>query len=192
MHVLFEITKDAELLNQYFALREKTFKRVLGLNQFDGSGEQIDEHSDIFIARIGRRVIGGVRIFGGTSTRGLPLESESQSLGSQLPELQLGSYRYCQWMRLTLTQETDIPAKELHREFFLALAITTNQLGYRYGFCVSSKIHQRLYKQTFSKIGYVHSGCNDVQVNSEEEFNTLEHILCVTDLNSNYQQQVSA
>jgi len=189
MHVVFEITKDADLLAQYFALREKTFKRVLGLTEFDGAGECSDHNNDIFIARIGDNVIGGVRILGNSPTQRLPLECEYKSLHTQLPKLSLDTYGYCQWMRLTLTQETEIPAKELHKAFFLALAIATNELGYRYGFCVSSKIHQRLYKQTFTKIGYLHFGCNDVAVKSEEEFNGLEHLLCVTDLESNYQQQ---
>lgn len=189
MHVVFEITNDPDFLKQYFELREKTFKRVLGLSNFDGAGELSDEKSDIFVARIGRRVIGGVRIFGSSSTQRLPLEFRSDRLGSQLPDLALDSHGYCQWMRLTLTQETDIPFKELHRDFFLALAIATNNLGYRYGFCVSSKVHQRLYKQIFAKIGYIHSSCGEVSVESEEEFNDLEHLLCVTDLQSNSQQQ---
>jgi len=189
MHVVFEITKDAELLNQYFALREKTFQRVLKLNKFDGSGESSDDKSDIFIARVGPRVIGGVRIFGCTSQQRLPLESGTQHLPAQLPDLQLDVNGYCQWMRLTLTQETNIPAKELQRDFFSALACATYDLGYRYGFCVSSKIHQRLYKQVFSRIGYLHFGCGDISMENEKEFNDLEHLLCVTDLQPNFQQQ---
>lgn len=192
MQVTFEITKDVNLLKQYFILRERTFKRVLGLSQFDGSQEAYDAQSNIFIARIGNHVIGGVRILGSDTSSSLPLEKDSVSLSKQLPELNLDAHLYCQWMRFTLTQETDVPHKELHRDFFLALAVATHDLGYRYGFCVSSKVHQRLYKQTFAKIGYVHQTCRDVMVESEQEFDDLEHMLCVTHLAPCYQERISA
>ncbi len=193
MHVTFEITNNADFLNQYFELREKTFKRVLGLSNFNGSGELCDDKSDIFIARIGQRVIGGVRIFGCSAEQRLPMELNTECLSKQLPALSLDNQGYCQWMRLTLTQETDIPFKELHRDFFLALANATYDLGYRYGFCVSSKIHQRLYKQVFAKIGYLHSRCTGVSVGSEDDFDDLEHVLYVTDLKSSaHNQQKSA
>jgi len=190
MHVVFEITKDADLLEQYFALREKTFKRVLGLSQFDGAGEQSDHTNDIFIARIDNIVIGGVRIVGCTPQQSLPLEYGYHHLDQQLPQLHLKECGYCQWMRLTLTRETQIPAKKLHADFFLALAIATNELGYRYGICVSSKLHQRLYKQTFARIGYRHSAYTNIMVENEDEFNDLEHLLCVTDVAQSYKSQL--
>jgi len=192
MHVVFEITKDADLLEQYFALRAETFKRVLGLNQFNGDGEKSDHNNDIFIARVGRQVIGGVRIVGCTPQQCLPLENHYDDFNQQLPQLHLRDYGYCQWMRLTLTRETPIPAKKLHADFFLALALATNELGYRYGFCVSSKLHQRLYKQTFSRIGYRHSACANVLVDNEKEFNDLEHLLYVTDLSPSYKSQLKS
>jgi len=189
MHVVFEITKDADLLKQYFELREKTFKKVLGLREFDGSKDVHDEQADILIARIDDCVIGGVRIYGNHYQQQIPLEQLTSELTSQLPNLSLATNGYCQWMRLTLTAETSIPFNELHREFSLALAHFSNKLGYRYAFCVSSKIHQRLYKRLFSNHGYNHWGCENVTIASEEEFDDLEHLLSVTDLSCNNEPQ---
>lgn len=184
MNVVFEITTDPQLLNQYYKLRETSFKKILRLPDFCGQEEELDRQSDILIARVGTQCLGGVRICGVDESDLLPLESHRHDLPSQLPDLNLDQYGYCQWMRLTMCSDTLYPNEKLHQQFFLALTKFSVSLGYRYGFCLSSKVHQRFYKKFFSQYDCNYWSCEGINVASESKFNDLEHLLCVTDMHS--------
>lgn len=186
MQVVFEITTDAKLLAQYYELREKSYRKTLKLDNFCGREEELDRQSDIMIARIGDECLGGVRICGADNQELIPLEHSSESLEKQLPDLDLDQNSYCQWMRLSLSLSRDlkIPHLELQKQFCFALTKFSIKLGYRYGFCLSSKIHHRYYKRIFTQYGYNYWKCDDVSIELEEEFDDLEHLLCVTDMYS--------
>jgi len=182
MHVIFEITTDPKLLAQYYQLRTNSFRKVLGLPDFSGKEEELDRSSDILIARIGDKCLGGVRICGVDKKDLIPLEYSTTQLTNQLPSLSLDRFGYCQWMRLTLCPEMDIANADLQKQFCLALTRFSASLGYRYGFCISSKVHHRFYKRLFRQYGYDYWNCEDVEIEKEGDFDDLEHLLCVTDM----------
>lgn len=184
MHVVFEITNDPDLLEQYYKLREESYREVLLLPEFSGVEEELDRNSDILIARIGDRCLGGIRICGSDNMDLLPLEQSGDDLTSQMPHLGLDNVGYCQWMRLTLRPDTKIPKIQLQKQFCLALTKFSASLGYRYGFCISSKVHHRFYKRLFRQYGYDYWNCENITVAKEGEFDDLEHLLCVTDMHS--------
>jgi hypothetical protein len=184
MHVTIELTKDPELLHQYYELRERSFQDKLGIAQFDGTEEELDKSSDILVARIGDRCIGGVRICGVDDSDKLPLEDKAGYLEQKLPTLDMQDAGLCQWMRFTLCPEMDIPIAYIQDQFMYAAAQISKALGYKYGFCVSSRIHHRYYKRALSRFGYDYWDCGDVTVDKKGEFDDLEHLLYMTDLHS--------
>jgi hypothetical protein len=192
MHVVFEITKDPDLLAQYYKLREESYREVLLLPEFSGVEENLDRKSDILIARIGRQCLGGIRICGADNMGLLPLEQSADDLSTQMPHLGLDNFGYCQWMRLTLRPDTEISKMHLQKQFCLALTKFSASLGYRYGFCISSKVHHRFYKRLFRQYGYDYWNCENVAIEKEKEgdFDDLEHLLCVIDMHSVKQEEL--
>lgn len=184
MHVTIELTKNPDLLNQYYKLREQSFRDKLGIEKFDGGEDELDKNSNILIARIGERCIGGVRICGNDENSKLPLEHQKGFLEQRYPALNIKPAGCCQWMRFTLCPELDIPKAFIQNQFILATAKYSSALGYKYGICVSSKVHHRFYKRTFAKYGYDYWSGGDVTLTKEGEFDDLEHLLYFTDLHS--------
>lgn len=184
MHVTIELTKDPELLNQYYKLREDSFRDKLGISSFNGEEDELDKQSNILIARIGNRCIGGVRICGGGHSQKLPLEEREGFLAEQFPDLDLQPTDCCQWMRFTLCPQLEYSKAYMQNQFILATAKFSSALGYKYGLCVSSKIHHRFYKRTFSKYGYDYKSGGDLGFSQPNEFDGLEHVLYFTDLYS--------
>ena len=184
MHVIFEITSDQDLLKQYYKLREESYRKVLRLPDFCGIEEELDRKSDILIARIGSQCLGGIRICGADNMDLLPLERSGEQLTQQMPHLSLNSVGYCQWMRLSLRPDIKIPRINLQKLFCLALTRFSAALGYRYGFCISSKVHHRFYKRLFRQYGYDYWNCENISIEKEGDFDDLEHMLCVTDMDS--------
>ena len=68
------------LLEQYYDLREKCFRKELGLPDFDGGEDERDLQGEIVIARQGDRCVGGARIANG-SPRWPVAGSSTQSRG---------------------------------------------------------------------------------------------------------------
>ncbi len=184
MHLNIELTKNRELLKQYYKLREKSFREKLGISAFDGTEEELDKNSDILIARIGDECIGGIRICGANQSSKIPLEKKPGFLAQQLPNLNLQQLRYCQWMRFTLCPEIDTHRAYIQNQFILAIALFSAVIGYRYGFCASSPVHHRFYKRVLSKYGYDYRGCENIAINKEGEFDELEHLLYLGDLHT--------
>jgi hypothetical protein len=90
---------------------------------------------------------------------------------------------------LPLRPDTEILKIQLQQLFCLALTKFSASLGYRYGFCISSKVHHRFYKRLFRQYGYDYWHCeNDLTV-KEGDYDDLEHLLCVTDMHSVPQEE---
>jgi len=184
MNLNIELTKDGELLAQYYKLREKSFREMLGISEFNGAEEELDRSSDILIARVGSRCIGGIRICGAHQSVKIPLEKYSGSLAQQLTSLDLSQLGYCQWMRCTICPDDGMPRAFIQHQFILATVLYSAALGYSYGFCASSRAHHRFYKRILTKFGYEYCDCDGVAINKEREFTNLEHVLYVADLQS--------
>ncbi|WP_210396531.1 hypothetical protein [Motiliproteus sediminis] len=178
MQVRFELTRNAELLEQYYRLRERCFREDLGLPDFDGSEDAWDRCSQILIAREGDRCIGGMRITGREPALGvLPIEEEGVDLSCLRRALPQDSPRYCQWGRLALLPE--VRSTELLQDFIAEMIIHSRQLGYQYSVMVAGMNRSRLYRRLYRGLGLRYDIVPELRVPAEEGFEELPHLLSV-------------
>lgn len=191
MKIIFELSRDAKMLGQYYKIREQCFRAELGVALFDGSEDHYDRSGDILIAREGLRCVGGVRICGKMpwETVRIPLEDEGVDLAELFTELNLDNVSYCQWSRLALAPECR--GMDVVKDFCRALINTCSSLGYRLAFNVSDLHRARLYQRLHSSLGYHYQTCRDKRVVAEPGFTDLEHLISVAFL-SNVKPKVSA
>ncbi len=179
MTLKYELTKDPALLEQYYRIREKCFRRELGIADFDGSEDARDRRSDILVARVGGRCIGGTRITGRhpQSLHPVPLEDEGLDLVAALPGLRLAENSFCQWGRLAVAPEYRTP--EVLRRYCSAMIEASRALGYAYSVVVTDINRARLYKRLFSALGYRYDIVRGLRIPAEAGFDGLPHLLGV-------------
>jgi hypothetical protein len=179
MMLKYELTKDPVLLEQYYRIREKCFRRELGIEDFDGSEDARDRRSHILIARVGSRCIAGTRITGRhpASLHPVPLEDEGLDLVAALPGLCLAENAFCQWSRLAVAPEYRTP--EVLRHYCNAMIEASRALGYAYSVVVTDINRARLYKRLFAVLGYRYDIVRDLRIPAEAGFGGLPHLLGV-------------
>lgn len=186
MSIIFEFTKSPELLEQYYRIRQDCFRRDLGIDEFDGSEDIYDRVSDIIIARIGDRCVGGARLTGNRSLAGalLPMENDSFRFSQVLSGLGLYDGNYCQCGRLALLPE--FRNMDTVRGIFDGLINRCIEFDYAYAFNVASLNHARLYKRLHSSLGFDYRVFSSVDLPREEDFEGLEHFLSISFLDKEY------
>lgn len=170
-------TRDASLLAQYYLLRERTFRRELGLAGFQGGEESWDWASDIVVARKGKRCIGGARITASTPERrqNLPLEADGMHLSSALPSLQLPVAGYAQVTRLAIDERERTP--QLLQHFGAALVTHARRVGCDYLIGVSGMARSRIYRRIFRAQGLNYRINHEYVLPVAAEFAGLPHVL---------------
>jgi hypothetical protein len=166
--ITFELSRDPQLLEQYFALRERCFRQELELPEFDGSEEQADKYGSILIAHRDGVCIGGARI------------TPSQLPGNEWHNFDLAPETCCAWERFVL--DPAIRTVQLARDFLGQLIETSRVLGYRHALMYSSRINARFYRQCHTALGVgfeIHETTPDT---SKGPFEGLEHYLSVSQL----------
>ena len=127
-----ELTKDPVLLEQYYRIREKCFRRELGIADFYGSEDARDRRSDILVARVGGRCIGGTRITGrhpqSLHPCRAPRTPKKDWIVAALPGLRLAENSFCQWVRLAGARKYRTP--EVLRHYCSAMIEASRALGY--------------------------------------------------------------
>ena len=58
----FKLSRDPQLLQQYYDLRERCYRKELGIPDFDGSEDADDQRGRILLAIENGRCIGGARV----------------------------------------------------------------------------------------------------------------------------------
>jgi hypothetical protein len=179
MTLTYELTNDPSLLGQYYRIRERCFRRELGIEDFDGSEDARDRRSDILVARVGSRCIGGTRITGRhpESLHPVPVEEEGLDLVTALPDLRLAERSFCQWGRLALDPE--YRTHEVLRRYCNAIIEASRALGYAYSVVVTDINRARLYKRLFSVLGYHYDIVRGLCIPAEAGFDQLPHLLGV-------------
>lgn len=175
MQVIYEFTKDPQLLEQYYLLREQCYRQELKLPNFNGSEEPADRAGQILIARNGDICLGGARITSGTLA-----ESDSLSLNALMPELGLKQGPFCLWERLSLSQE--LREYNCQKEFCAHLINASWTLGYDYAFMVSSIRNARFYRLCHSVLDVTYRIFNQVKCTPKGAFSHLEHVLSAAHL----------
>jgi hypothetical protein len=168
MPIIFELTRNQELLQQYYRLREAAFREEIGISGFDGSEESADRNGRLLIAHWKGRCLGGARI-------------SSRKLGSgEYRELELRSMACCTWERLVLDPE--IRTDQLARDFCSHLIDVSRVLGYEHALLVSSLRNARYYRRCHSALGVDFRIHRPAPEYARGEFAGLEHYLSVSHL----------
>lgn len=106
--VIYGVTEDRDLLEQYFALRRRQYHRHFPtLPPWFGEEEAADSVADIVVATVGQRVLGGARISyaGPGAAARLPLESEQFELKRVFPDWRLDQQLICEFCRHAVEPE---------------------------------------------------------------------------------------
>lgn len=169
MSIQFELCQDSLLLEQYYELREKCFRRELGIPHFDGSEDSRDRQSQILIARQDGRCVGGARIACGSPMR------------DQLDDLTLlVDSSCCMWERFVIDPE--VRTVQLVRDFCAELIVLSRKIGYDFALVLSSLSNARFYRRCHSALGVdfqIHRQLPDL---AHGAFEGLEHYLSVAHL----------
>ena len=174
----FELCRDARLLGQYYGLRERCFRRELGLPDFDGDEDERDRSGHILIARSGQRCVGGARIAPGAA------------IDYQLDELGLVADFCCMWERFVV--DPAVRSIQLMRQFCAYLIEMSRQFGYHHALVLSSLRNARFYRACHSALGVdfrIHRSVPDC---AQGPFQNLEHYLSVSHLVDDALCQVAA
>ncbi len=179
MTIVFEISDNARMLDQYYAIREHCFRKELGIAFFDGSEEHYDRSGHILIAKEGGRCVGGIRICGKRpwEMASIPIEDEGINLSELFTELNLSNHPYCQWSRLALAPE--YRGMNVVKDFCRELIRACLSLGYQFAFNVSDRNRARLYQRLHQSLGYDYQIYKEKPVVAEAEFSDLEHLVSV-------------
>ena len=175
MQVVYEFTKDPQLLEQYYLLREQCYREELKLSDFNGAEEAADRDGQILIARDGDICLGGARITCGASD-----DSTNLSLTELMPELGLKHGSFCMWERLSLSKE--LREYNRQKEFCAHLINASWTLGYDYAFMVSSIRNARFYRLCHSVLDVTYRIFNQVKCTPKGAFSHLEHVLSAAHL----------
>lgn len=168
MSIEFKISRDPQLLSQYYALREHYFREELGIPDFDGSEDEMDRQGQIFLAIQDGRVVGGARI-----SAQLPAQGYHHEL-DLIPE------NCCMWERFFL--DKTVRTLQLFRDFCVHLVRATRMLGYRHAMMLSSLRNARFYRQCHTAMGIGFQIHRNVQDCAQGTFAGLEHYLSVSRL----------
>ena len=168
MSIEFKLTRDPQLLEQYYALREQCFREELGIPDFDGSEEKEDRQGRILLAIQNGRCIGGARI------------SPTVTLQSQIQQLELTQGPCCMWERFVF--DPAVRTVQLIREYIAHLITVTRDAGYHHAMVLSSLRNARFYRQCHTALGVGYRIHRHVPHSAKGAFAGLEHYLSVSHL----------
>lgn len=151
--ITYEFTDDRALLHQYYHLREVMYRRVLGLDNFDGGEDMYDKISHILIARRGKLCIGGCRITmrEPDETFSLPMETNGFFLYDKIKDGSL-SYRHAETSRFAIL--SDRYEKDIMREMLRHMFDKLLEQEVKHLFIRSSYPMYRSWKLISTNIGF--------------------------------------
>ena len=168
MSIEFKVCTDSRALGQYYSLRERCFRQELGLVGFDGSEDEQDRQSLIFLALKDGYCVGGARI------------SSHITLASQLELLELDQSTCCMWERFVI--DPTVRTVYLVREFVAHLIQISRESGYQNAMVLSSLRNARFYRRCHTALGVGFQIHRPVPHCAQGAFAGLEHYLSVAHL----------
>ena len=166
--IRFEVSRDPELLKQYYALREACFRKELGIPDYDGSEEEQDRKGHILIAHKGGKCVGGIRI-----SSQLPLQEH-------LYDLDVDTRASCTWERFVFHPEER--SVQFSREFLANLIDVCHKLDFKHAVVVSSLRNARFYRLFHTALGIPFEIVRSAPEFAQGKFAELEHYLSVSHL----------
>lgn len=184
--VVYELTRDPGLLQQYYQLREEMFISVWGLKHFSGQKDAYDDNSEIMVARIGNHCIGGCRLtFSRPGDRhALPMEKEDFRLKDKLPEIAVNKASIVEISRMAILPEfqNSLVMLELSRQLLKCGA----DKHARYAFTLAPVPLARNYRKAAHLFGLKWQIRNDVAIPAREEYEGINMVLSMLDLSPVY------
>jgi hypothetical protein len=179
--LIYEFTKDPDLLEQYYKIREDGYKEAWGLKVFSGAEDEHDKRGHILIVREGRRVIGGGRLVlrsTGSPVR-LPMETEGFLLHEVLPEIGSDETVIGEVGRAAV-----LPDFKGGKSSSIGLhLLAKSQLhNCQYLFTVAPVEQALKYRETASGIGIEITVMDDVPVADHPYYNDIEMRLVICDV----------
>lgn len=168
LSIEFTVSREQVHLEQYYALRERCFRRELGLEEFDGSEEERDRQGDILVALWEGRCVGGARV------------SSRISHPRQLELLGLDSELACMWERFAI--EPGVRSLQLVHRFCASLVQFSRDSGFEHAMILSSLRNARFYRRCHSALGVDFQIHRPVPHCASGAFAGLEHYLSVASL----------
>ena len=149
------ITKDSDLLNQYYDLRQTAYRDENGWAGYDGSENKFDRNGKIAVAVEGGKVIGGIRAM---------FSDECEFLSNEIPGTQ---YDYKKFIKkydhrenLVISEISALVVEKNHRDsnvtaaMFGCLFEESKARGCNYVFAVAVAVACRSYRKTLRRLGY--------------------------------------
>jgi hypothetical protein len=174
----FVITQDPKLLDQYYRLRESSFRKELGIPDFDGGEEAYDREGTVLLG-VGPkgRVLAGARINGCSPSQDLilPIETPAFRLRESFSDLALAQRPYCTWGRTVIAPE--VRCDHFAQVFADRLLECSLAMGYEVAFMVTDRRRSRYYRRVYRSLGY------DFEISGVEvpscgaAFQGLEHLV---------------
>jgi len=177
LSIEYSANGNTKQLNQYYALRERCYRRELGIADFDGSEEEQDRQGQILLSLRDGECIGGVRI-GGYVT----WPSQVEPLGLQVE-------RCCMWERFVI--EPRVRTVQLAQSFCSHLVNFSIELGFRHAMILSSLRNARFYRRHHSALGVDFRIHRPVPHCAKGSFAGLEHYLSVAYLDAGQPLQIA-
>lgn len=168
LSIEFNVSHDRHLLGQYYSLRERCFRRELGLPDFDGSEDQQDRQGIILLALENGQCVGGARI------------SPHITLVSLLEMLDLDEETCCMWERFVI--DPAVRTVFLVREFISHLIKVSRDHGFQNAMILSSLRNARFYRRCHTALGVGYQIHRPVPHLAQGAFAGLEHYLSVSHL----------
>lgn len=183
--VTFQFTTyadHADLLQQYFQLRQEVFTEYWNLKNYSGEEDHYDRIGDILIAMQGECCVGGMRLITrqAYSSLLLPMESPHFRLIHLLPHLQLDKEIYGEIGRAAL-----LPLfrdGNYTRVMYQKTAEKSKELQHKYLFAVAPMMHARKIRIANHAIGLHTEICNDIIVPSSPSHEGIEMKLIIINI----------
>ncbi len=178
MAIEFKLSRDSELLKQYYELRQHCYREELAIPDFDGSEDIDDQRGRILLAVDNGRCVGGARV------------SPRVHLPSQVRRLKLNQNTCCMWERFVFAPS--VRSMQLVRDFCGQLIDVSRSMGYQHALVLSSLVNARLYRQCHTAAGVPFRIQRQVPHSAQESFAGLEHYLSIAYLERSERQTMAA
>ncbi len=179
----YEYTRNPDLLEQYFRLREDCYRKDWNLAVFSGAEDEHDQQGHILIVRQGDKVIGGGRVVFryNFSPLKLPMETDSFLLHQQVPEMGKGEKLIGEIGRIAVLPE--YRGYKLTNIVFYLLA-KSQLCGCHYLTTVAPVEQAVRYTKIADKFGMKISTMESIPVAAHPYYNNIEMRLLIIDISA--------
>jgi hypothetical protein len=171
--VKIQITKDPELLQQYYDLRERTFRSDLGFKSYDGQENKYDKNGRIFIGTLNGEVVSGARLMVSSDMPYLVHEDIEKNFTYQVMckslDIDLCGVKYAEISALCEQEKFRVEGM-LDKLLEVVIGYCRSE-NIKYMFGITDLTQNRNYKKTFTKINVKSIIADKINVPAKIEFN---------------------